>query len=116
MSEQMRTLSQDEMEGMDFVGSETEAVTSILQLKHTKELTDAQRRIYERWERLRDNFEIELTEIQRALSGDSIQIEASTEGIHLSAERLSELVPELKQIARSLEDQEWQATMERIPR
>ena len=116
MSEQMRTSPECYIEGMDFLGSETEAVTSILQLKHTKELTDAQRRIYERWERLRENFEIELTEIQRALSGDSIQIEASAEGIHLSAERLSELVPELKQIAQSLEDQEWKTTMERIPR
>ena len=106
MSEQMRTGPECDIEGIDVFGAPIEAVTSVLQLKHTKELTDEQRRIYDRWERLRNNIENELAQIQRALSGDVYQIASSAEHIHISAERLAKLAPELKQIARSLEDQE----------
>ena len=71
---------------------------------------------YELWCEIRDHFEIELVSIERSLRNDADQIGTSAEGIYASAERLRELVPELKQIAQSLEDQEWKTTMERIPR
>ena len=71
---------------------------------------------YEFWCEIRDHFEIELVSIERSLRNDADQIGTSAEAIYASAERLRELVPELKQIARSLEDQEWKTTMERIPR
>ena len=71
---------------------------------------------YELWCEIRDHFEIELVSIERSLRNDANQIGTSAEAIYASAERLKELVPELKQIAQSLEDQEWKTTMERIPR
>ena len=62
---------------------------------------------YELWCEIRDHFEIELVSIERSLRNDADQIGTSAEAIYASAERLKELVPELKAIARALEDEEW---------
>ena len=70
-------------------------------------LTEQQLSTYEIWCEIRDHFEIELTSIERSLRNDPNQIGTSAEAIYASAERLKELVPELKAIARSLEEDEW---------
>ena len=98
------------------VTEENEAVNSVLQLKHTKDMSEQERHTYDEWQRLRNDFENGLAQIERAIAGDAMQIEISIEVIHEAAENLRELLPEIKRIAHSLEDQEWKTTMERIPR
>ena len=98
------------------VTEENEAVNSVLQLRHTKDMSEQERRTYDEWQRLRNDFENDLARIEQAIAGDYMQIEISTEAIYEAAENLRELLPEIKRIAHSLEDQEWKTTMERIPR
>ena len=83
---------------------------------NVRRLTDTQMRTHELWQELRDHIEIELTTIDRAIRNDPDQIGNSADAVYSSAERLKELVPELKQIAKGLEDREWQETLEGLPR
>ena len=80
------------------------------------QLTEFQTSTYDLWLEIRDHIEIELSQIERALRGDPNQVGSSTEAVYSSAERLKELVPELKQIAKALEDQEFRETLARLPR
>ena len=98
------------------VTEENEAANSVLQLRHTKDMSEQERCTYDEWQRLRNDFENSLAQIERAIAGDAMQIETSIDAIYDAAEHLRELLPEIKRIAHSLEDQEWTTTMEQIPR
>ena len=80
-------------------------------------LTDAQTEVYERWQECRAHIEIELKAIERAVRNDAVQIGTSAEAVYASADHLKlKLMPQLKQIARALEDREFRETEERLPR
>ena len=60
---------------------------------------------------------MELIKIERAVRNDGRQIDTSSEAIYASAENLKlELMPQLKQIARAIEDREFREAEEQIPR
>ena len=98
------------------VVDENETATSFLSYRQTKKLSPQHFNIYSSWLSLRGDIENQLVEIERAMAGDATQIDTSTESIHEAVENLRELVPEIKQIAKALEDQEWQRTLETLPR
>jgi len=79
-------------------------------------LKEPQMATYGSWIELRNDIEDELHSIERALRNDIDQIGTSAEAIYTSAERLKELVPELKQIAKALEDLEWKRAEESLPK
>ena len=80
-------------------------------------LTDAEMEVYELWREFRNHIEIELVKIERAVRNDGRQIDTSSEAIYASAENLKlELMPQLKQIARAIEDREFREAEEQIPR
>ena len=71
---------------------------------------------YDSWQELRMHIEIELQTIEHSLRDDSEQIGQSAEAIYASVDKLEQLVPQLKLIARRLEDREWQLTERSTPR
>ena len=80
-------------------------------------LTDAEMEVYESWQECRTHIEMELIKIERAVRNDGRQIDTSSEAIYASAENLKlELMPQLKQIARAIEDREFREAEEQIPR
>ena len=80
-------------------------------------LTEAQQEVYELWKECRDHIQLELNRIERAVRNDAYQIGTSAEAVYASAEHLKlELMPQLKQIARAIEDREFRETEERLPR
>ena len=80
-------------------------------------LTEAQLEVYELWQECRAHIETELVKIERAVRSDANQLGTSAEAIYSSAEHLkSELMPQLKQIARAIEDREFREAEERLPR
>ena len=80
-------------------------------------LTEAQMEVYELWRECRNHIEIELVKIERAVRNDANQLGTSAEAIYTSAENLKlELMPQLKQIARAIEDREFREAEEQIPR
>ena len=80
-------------------------------------LTEHQTDTYDRWDEVRTHIELELRQIERAISGDATQIESSSESVYASADHLRhELLPQLKQIANALQEQEYRETEERLPR
>ena len=80
-------------------------------------LKEHQVAVYDQWRELRTDIEVELMRIENALRNDPTQIGTSGEAIHGSADRLRrDLVPGLKQIAKSLDDQDWRETTEGLPR
>ena len=95
---------------------ESETATSFLNYRQTKKLSPQHFNIYSSWLLLRGDIENQLVEIERAMAGDATQIDTSTESIREAVDNLCELVPEIKQIAKALEDQEWQQTLETLPR
>ena len=80
-------------------------------------LKEHQIEVYDQWQELRTDIELELMRIESAIRNDPKQISSSGEAIHESAERLRhDLVPGLKQIAKALDEQDWRETAERLPR
>ena len=80
-------------------------------------LTDAQMEVYELWLECRTHIEIELKAIELAVRNDAVQVGTSADAVYASAEHLKlELMPQLKQIARAIEDREFRETEERLPR
>ena len=80
-------------------------------------LTEAQMEVYELWQECRAHIETELLKIERAVRNDANQIGTSAEAIYASSDHLkSELMPQLKQIARAIEDREFREAEEQIPR
>ena len=80
-------------------------------------LTDTQMEVYELWQECRTHIEIELKAIERAVRNDAVQIGTSAEAVYASADHLKlKLMPQLKQIARAIEDREFREVEERLPR
>ena len=80
-------------------------------------LTDTQLEVYELWQECRAHIQMELEKIERAVRNDAHQIDTSAEAVYASAEHLKlELMPQLKQIARAIEDREFREAEERLPR
>ena len=79
-------------------------------------LKEPQMAVYGQWVELRSQVEDELLSIERALRNDPEQIGSSAEIIYGATDNLRHLVPELKQIAKALNDLEHQLTEERLPR
>ena len=80
-------------------------------------LTQQQTHTYDRWDEVRTHIELELSKIDRAIAGDATQIETSSEAVSASADHLRhDLLPELKQIANALQEQEYRETEWKLPR
>jgi len=79
-------------------------------------LDEPQMEAYGEWVDLRSRIEDELMSIERALRNDPEQIGSSAETVYESADNLRHLVPELKQIAKAIEDLEHRQTLEALPR
>ena len=80
-------------------------------------LTQQQTHTYDRWDEVRTHIELELSKIDRAIAGDATQIETSSESVYASADHLRHgLLPELKQIANALHEQEYRETEWKLPR
>jgi hypothetical protein len=80
-------------------------------------LTEAQLEVYELWQECRAHIQMELVKIERAVRNDAHQVGTSAEAVYASADHLkSELMPQLKQIARTIEDREFRQAEERLPR
>ena len=80
------------------------------------QLKEPQMESYGEWVELRNRIEDELLNIERALRNDSEQIGSSAETIYGAADNLRHMVPELKQIAKALDDLEYRLTEQRLPR
>ena len=79
-------------------------------------LADPQMETYGEWVDLRTRIEDELMSIERALRGDPEQIGSSAELVYESADTVRHLVPELKAIAKVLEDREFTETERSLAR
>ena len=79
-------------------------------------LDEPQMKSYGEWVDLRSRIEDELMSIERALRNDPEQIGSSAEIVYEAADTLRHLVPELKQIAKAIEDLEHRQTLEALPR
>ena len=79
-------------------------------------LDEPQMEAYGEWVDLRSRIEDELMSIERALRNDAEQIGGSAEIVYESADNLRHLVPELKRIAKALEDLDFKQTLEALPR